>query len=143
VPRRYWIETLGCPKNQVDSDKLVGTLLADGYISASSPGQADLVVVNTCAFIDEARQESIDVILQLTDARKKGAEVVVTGCLAERHGDELAAALPEVTVRGFNLAVTPHDHAHGHDHGPAHAGPVTSTGTAVTIARFHCRRSTC
>ncbi len=131
MPRRYWIETLGCPKNQVDSDKLVGTLVADGYTSASSPGQADLVVVNTCAFIDEARQESIDVILQLTDGRKKGAEVVVTGCLAERHGDELAAALPEVTVRGFNLALTPHDHDHDH----AHAGPATSAATAVTIGR--------
>ncbi|MSX88415.1 MAG: MiaB/RimO family radical SAM methylthiotransferase, partial [Actinobacteria bacterium] len=57
--------------------------------------------------------------------------VVVTGCLAERHGDELAAALPEVTVRGFNLALTPHDHDHDH----AHAGPATSAATAVTIGR--------
>ncbi len=105
MPRRYWIETLGCPKNQVDSDKLVGTLVADGYRAATSPSQADVVVVNTCAFIEEARQESIDVILQLSDGRKSGAEVVVTGCLAERHGEELAAAIPEVSVRGFGKSV--------------------------------------
>ena len=52
----YWIETLGCPKNQVDSEKLVGTLLADGMVAARSAAQADLVVVNTCAFIEAARR---------------------------------------------------------------------------------------
>src|SRR5690606_25192275 len=60
---------------------------------------------NTCAFIDEARQESIDTILALSGDRKDGAEVVVTGCLAERHGPELAAAIPEVSVRGFGVPV--------------------------------------
>ena len=63
APARFWVETLGCPKNQVDSDKLVGTLLADGLVPADAAGDADLVVVNTCAFIDEARQESIDTVL--------------------------------------------------------------------------------
>jgi ribosomal protein S12 methylthiotransferase len=105
VPRHFWIETLGCPKNQVDSDKLVGTLLADGMVPAGAPGDADLVVVNTCAFIDDARQESVDTILALSGDRKVGAEVVVTGCLAERHGDELARAIPEVSVRGFGVPV--------------------------------------
>jgi ribosomal protein S12 methylthiotransferase len=105
VAQRFWIETLGCPKNQVDSDKLVGTMLADGMQPASAPETADLVVVNTCAFIEEARQESIDVVLALSARRREGAEVVVTGCLAERHGDELAAALPEVSVRGFGVPV--------------------------------------
>ena len=105
MARRFWIETLGCPKNQVDSDKLVGTLLADGMQAASAPETADLVVVNTCAFIEEARQESIDVVLALSGRRREGAEVVVTGCLAERHGDELAAAIPEVSVRGFGVPV--------------------------------------
>jgi ribosomal protein S12 methylthiotransferase len=104
---RFWVETLGCPKNQVDSDKLVGTLTADGLTAASSPEEADLVVVNTCAFIDEARQESIDTILDLADRRRSGAELVVTGCMAERSGPELAAALPEVDgVRGFGVPVT-------------------------------------
>jgi ribosomal protein S12 methylthiotransferase len=104
---RYWIETLGCPKNQVDSDKLVGTLTADGMVAATSPEDADLVVVNTCAFIEAARQESIDTVLGLSDRRKDGARVVVTGCMAERYGDELADALPEVdSVAGFGVPVT-------------------------------------
>ena len=107
MPQTYWIETLGCPKNQVDSDKLTGKLVADGYVAAESPSEADLVVVNTCAFIEEARQESIDTVLALSDDRRSGAQVVVTGCMAERYGDELAAALPEVdAVAGFGHAVT-------------------------------------
>lgn len=100
--RSYWVETLGCPKNQVDSDKLHGRLVADGLTEAPEPAAADLVVVNTCAFIDEARRESIDTILGLADERREGARLVVTGCLAERYGDELAAELPEVdAVVGF------------------------------------------
>ncbi|WCO65380.1 30S ribosomal protein S12 methylthiotransferase RimO [Iamia majanohamensis] len=100
--RSYWVETLGCPKNQVDSDKLHGRLVADGLTEATDPAAADVVVVNTCAFIDEARQESIDTILELADGRRDGSRLVVTGCLAERYGDELAAELPEVdAVVGF------------------------------------------
>ena len=95
---RFWLETLGCPKNKVDSDKLVGTLTLDGYEPADAPEDADLVVVNTCAFIEAARQESIDTILQLSDARRHGARLVVTGCMAERYGDELAESLPEVDL---------------------------------------------
>ncbi|MEY2438419.1 MAG: ribosomal protein methylthiotransferase, partial [Acidimicrobiaceae bacterium] len=107
MQRRYWVETLGCPKNQVDSDKLVGTLRADGLIEASSPGDADVVVVNTCAFIEAARQESVDAVLALADARREGAELIVTGCMAERYGAELAAALPEVDrVAGFGVPVS-------------------------------------
>ena len=69
--KRFYVETLGCPKNQVDSDKLIGTLLADGMLATDSAEDADLVVVNTCAFIDEARRESIDTILSLDEQRKK------------------------------------------------------------------------
>jgi len=98
VAERYWIETLGCPKNQVDSDKLVGTLTVGGFEAAPAPGQADLVVVNTCAFIEAARQESIDTVLALSEARRHGARLVVTGCMAERYGDELAEALPEIDL---------------------------------------------
>ncbi|MEQ1787652.1 MAG: 30S ribosomal protein S12 methylthiotransferase RimO [Acidimicrobiales bacterium] len=105
--RTFYVETLGCPKNQVDSDKLVGTFLADGMTAATTADAADLVVVNTCAFIEEARQESIDVVLALADRKAEGAEIVVTGCMAERYGDELAAALPEVdAVAGFGVPVT-------------------------------------
>jgi len=100
--KRFHVETLGCPKNAVDSDKVVASLLADGLLPASSAADADLVVVNTCAFIEAARQESIDVALELSDARKPGARLVVTGCMAERYGDELVAALPEAdAVVGF------------------------------------------
>ena len=107
VPETFWLETLGCPKNRVDSDKLVGTLVADGYEVAAGPECADLVVVNTCAFIEAARQESIDTILELAESRRPGARLVVTGCLAERYGHELATALPEVdAVAGFGVPVT-------------------------------------
>ena len=105
MSKRYWVETLGCPKNQVDSDKLVGALAAGGMSPAESPDEATLVVVNTCAFVEDARQESIDTILALADERADGAELVVTGCLAERYGDDLAESLPEVdTVAGFGVS---------------------------------------
>jgi len=104
--KRFYVETLGCPKNQVDSDKLIGTLLADGMQATDSAEDADLVVVNTCAFIDEARRESIDTILSLDEQRKKSSRLVVTGCMAERYGQELADELPEVDlVAGFGVAV--------------------------------------
>jgi ribosomal protein S12 methylthiotransferase len=104
---RFWVETLGCPKNQVDSDKLVGVLEADGYAAADDPTDADLVVINTCAFVEEARQESIDTILAFSDRRAPGAKLVVTGCMAERYRDELAQALPEVDlVAPFGVPVT-------------------------------------
>src|SRR5437899_150189 len=107
MPGTYWVETLGCPKNQVDSDKLIGTLEADGLQAADGPDRADLVVVNTCAFIEPARQESIETILALADGRRPGARLVVTGCLAERYGSQLAAELPEVDlVTGFGVPVT-------------------------------------
>ena len=94
--------TLGCPKNAVDSDKVTGSLLADGLAEVDDAGVADVIVVNTCAFVEAARQESIDTILALADAKHDHARLVVTGCMAERHGDELAAALPEVdAVVGF------------------------------------------
>lgn len=105
--KRFYVETLGCPKNQVDSDKIIGTLLAEGMVPTEEAGEADLVVVNTCAFIEDARRESIDTVLALDDQRKRGARLVVTGCMAERYGAELAEALPEVDqVAGFGVPVS-------------------------------------
>jgi ribosomal protein S12 methylthiotransferase len=102
VAQRFFVETLGCPKNAVDSDKVVSSLLADGLVPAARPEDADLVVVNTCAFVEAARQESVDVALALSDRRRDGARLVVTGCMAERYGAELADALPEAdAVVGF------------------------------------------
>jgi len=102
APGRYWVETLGCPKNEVDSDKIVASLVGDGLVAAESAAEADLVVVNTCAFVEAARQESVETVLDLSGSRKADARVVVTGCMAERYGSELAEALPEVdAVVGF------------------------------------------
>ncbi len=106
MQQRFYIETLGCPKNDVDSDKIMGTLLADGLVATDDPSLADVVVVNTCAFIEDARKESIDTVLALESQRKDGARIVVTGCMAERYGQELADALPEVDqVAGFGVPV--------------------------------------
>jgi len=106
VAQRYYIETLGCPKNQVDSEKIAGTLLAQGLVATDDPSKADVVVVNTCAFIEEARQESIDTLLTLDDRRKRSSRLVVTGCMAERYGEELAEAMPEADqVAGFGVPI--------------------------------------
>jgi ribosomal protein S12 methylthiotransferase len=119
---RYHLVTLGCPKNEVDSEKLIGRLGADGYTPTDDPADADLLVVNTCAFIGEARQESIDTILGLADLKAEGASLVVTGCLAERYGSELATELPEIDlVAGFGEEV--------------HAHVGSGGGTAVSIGR--------
>ncbi len=102
----YWIETLGCAKNTVDSDRIAASFEARGVLEASSPEEAGTVVVNTCAFIDAAREESIAAILDLADRRKRGSKLIVTGCMAERYGQELADALSEVDhVAGFNVDI--------------------------------------
>src|SRR6478752_5149681 len=109
---RYHLVTLGCPKNEVDSEKLVGRLGADGFTATDDPDDAELLVVNTCAFIAEARQESIDSILALAEHKGAGARLVVTGCMAERYGDELTEAMPEIDlVAGFGHEVHDHDTA--------------------------------
>ena len=106
MAQHFYVETLGCPKNEVDSEKLVGTLLAQGLTATDDESQADVVVVNTCAFIEDARKESIDTVLALSERRKKGARLVVTGCMAERYGDELRANLPEADqIAGFGVAI--------------------------------------
>ncbi len=96
--RTYWITTLGCPKNEVDSDKLAGHLAESGYRRAEDVDEADLIVVNTCAFIEAARAESVETILDLSERRRQGAMLAVTGCLAERSSEELAAAMPEIDL---------------------------------------------
>ena len=107
MTQRFYLESLGCPKNDVDSDKIIGTLLADGLVQTDDASQADLVVVNTCAFIEDARRESIDTVLELSNQKKSGARVVVTGCMAERYGSELAESLPEADhIAGFGVPIT-------------------------------------
>ncbi|MEA3501356.1 MAG: 30S ribosomal protein S12 methylthiotransferase RimO [Actinomycetota bacterium] len=90
-----WLTTLGCAKNQVDSDKITGMLTSAGYTEAFSPESADVVMVNTCGFIEPARRESVDTILDLAGAKRDDASLVVVGCMAQRYEAELTEALPE------------------------------------------------
>ncbi len=90
-----WLTTLGCSKNQVDSDKITAVLGEAGYRDAVDPESADVVLVNTCAFIEDARRESIETILDLAAAKRGDAKLVVMGCMAQRYEQELIEALPE------------------------------------------------
>ena len=88
--------SLGCAKNRVDSENLLGRLKAAGHEFVDDPSQADAIFVNTCGFIEDAKQESIDAILEMAAARKKGAKLLVTGCLAQRYSDALMEEIPEI-----------------------------------------------
>jgi ribosomal protein S12 methylthiotransferase RimO len=92
---KVWLTTLGCSKNQVDSDKVTAVLHDAGYEEAESAEAADVVMVNTCAFIEDARRESVDTILELADQKRNDAKLVVLGCMAQRYEQELVDALPE------------------------------------------------
>jgi ribosomal protein S12 methylthiotransferase len=91
------VVTLGCPKNEVDSDRMAASLAA-GFRLVADPDEADVVVVNTCSFIREATEESIEVVMSFATgwkAARPGRALIVAGCMPSRYGDELAAALPE------------------------------------------------
>ena len=90
--------SLGCPKNLVDSEVMLGLAQQAGHVLTNDAADADVLVVNTCAFIDSAKQESIDTILEMAQHKKDGAcrRLVVTGCLAERYRDQLKAQIPEI-----------------------------------------------
>ena len=96
--KALYMATLGCPKNRVDSEVMLGTLGARGYRLVERPEDASVIVVNTCAFIGPAKQESVDTILELAELKKTGrcSTLVVTGCLSQRYGPELAKEMPEV-----------------------------------------------
>jgi ribosomal protein S12 methylthiotransferase len=90
--------SLGCPKNLVDSEVMLGMAEKDGHEITADASQADVLVVNTCAFIDRAKQESIDTILEMAELKKQaaGRKLIVTGCLAERYREELKREIPEI-----------------------------------------------
>ena len=90
--------SLGCPKNLVDSEVMLGLAQQSGHELTRDASSADVLVVNTCAFIDKAKQESIDSILEMAEHKKTGRcqKLIVTGCLAERYRDELRAQIPEI-----------------------------------------------
>ncbi len=95
--RKVYMLGLGCPKNQVDAELMLGKAVAEGHQIVDDPDQADVLVVNTCSFIDAAREESVAAVLELAGKKAAGGQrLVVTGCLAERYGAELVTELPEV-----------------------------------------------
>jgi len=104
--RTVAVTTLGCARNEVDSEELAGRLADDGWVLVEDAEAADVVLVNTCGFVEAAKRDSIDTLLDAADLKKVGtssAVVVAVGCLAERYGPQLAAALPEAdAVLGFD-----------------------------------------
>lgn len=99
------IQTLGCARNDVDSEELAGRLDAGGFQLVADPTEADIVVVNTCGFVEQAKKDSVDTLLAAADLKDQGQAkaVVAVGCMAERYGIELARELPEAdAVLGFD-----------------------------------------
>ncbi len=98
IKGRFAFVSLGCPKNTVDSERMLGLLAQDGYLPVPETAGADLVIINTCGFIDTARQESLGVIREMLDRKRAGEikGVVVAGCLAERQKDLLLEEVPEI-----------------------------------------------
>lgn len=95
--RKVFFVSLGCPKNQVDTEVMLGVVRDGGHQVVDSAEEADTLVVNTCGFIEAAKEESIDTILELADAKRgTGKKLVVAGCLSQRYPTELAAEMPEV-----------------------------------------------
>ncbi len=97
--------SLGCPKNLVDTEVMMGQLVADGHELTPQPAEADVIVVNTCSFIDPAKQESVDTILEMAEYKKTGRaqRLVVAGCLVERYRSDIQKNMPEVdAVLGTN-----------------------------------------
>jgi ribosomal protein S12 methylthiotransferase len=97
-PKKVYFVSLGCPKNQVDTEIMLGVVRDQGHELVGSAEEADTLVVNTCGFIEEAKQESIETILELAQAKAQGTRkrLVVAGCLSQRYPEELAREMPEV-----------------------------------------------
>ncbi len=98
MSRKVGMISLGCPKNQVDAEIMLKKLVDAGYILVQDADKADVVIVNTCGFIEDSKRESIDAILEMADLKEDGIlqKILVTGCLAQRYADEVFAEIPEV-----------------------------------------------
>lgn len=98
MSRNVGMISLGCPKNQVDAEIMLKKLVDAGYILVKEATKADVVIVNTCGFIEDAKKESIDAILEMADLKEDGLlkKIIVTGCLAQRYSDEIFTEIPEV-----------------------------------------------
>lgn len=94
---KFHLVSLGCEKNLVDSEFMIGLMLKEGYEFTQNPEEAEIIIVNTCSFIHDAKQESIDTILELNEYRSfKLKCLIVTGCLSQRYSDEILSLLPEI-----------------------------------------------
>lgn len=97
MAKSVYMISLGCPKNLVDSEIMLGNLTVEGYVIEKEPENADVIIVNTCSFIDSAKKESVDTILEMSSYKqKKCKKLIVAGCLVERYKDEIFNELPEV-----------------------------------------------
>ena len=100
MSRKLFLLSLGCPKNRVDSEVMAGALLQEGWEVVPEPDDADLLLLNTCSFIGDAKQESVDAVLELAEAKaaRPGTRLVVAGCMVQQHGQDMAPELPEVDL---------------------------------------------
>ena len=95
-PRRVFLASLGCAKNLVDSEVMLGRLAGDGWAVTAQADDAEAIIVNTCSFIDPAKEESTDTILQYAHDKRPGQLLIVAGCLAQRYGEQLRGLVPEI-----------------------------------------------
>jgi ribosomal protein S12 methylthiotransferase len=119
--QKVFIETLGCPKNQIDSEMMLGILSQHNYDIAESPEYADVIIINTCGFIESAKEESVLTIVEFLEYKKeKCSTFIVAGCLVERYVDDLKIELPEVdifigTTKFPKIAEAIKDYESGHE----------------------------
>lgn len=95
---KFYIHTLGCEKNTVDSEGAAGVLMRDGHEPVEHPQQADVIMVNTCSFINDAKEESIETIFELAQTKREDAVLMVSGCLSQRYAEQLYKEMPEVDI---------------------------------------------
>ena len=104
--RKIYVESLGCAKNQVDSEILLTYASENGYEMTSDPAEADVIVVNTCAFIEDAKKESIDTVLSMRENHPK-AKIILSGCLAQRYGSEMDFEEADAIFGNHDLSLFP------------------------------------
>ncbi|MBR5000481.1 MAG: 30S ribosomal protein S12 methylthiotransferase RimO, partial [Firmicutes bacterium] len=95
---KFYINTLGCEKNTVDSEGATGILMRAGHEPADRPSEADVIIVNTCGFINDAKEQSIETIFDMAEIKKDDALLMVSGCLSQRYSTQLYKEMPEVDI---------------------------------------------
>ena len=132
--RKVGFVSLGCPKNLVDSEVMMGILARDGYELTPRADDAEMLVVNTCSFIESAQKESVDTILEMAEHKKFGAakKLIVAGCLVERYREQILEQIPEVdAVVGTGEVERIIEAVEGDLQGPSRAA------TGIPLSRFH------